>query len=181
MAMAALNATMESTSSLPAGRMVSWCGKSIMLRHSFWSCEPTLCWLVESGRELHFHGIFRKQIEGADLRLRNKGQISGERMNSGRNENHQECCGRIDLHPLRRGPNDDPQGPTSVAGKREGDDRAPAEPRSKLKQVGHTLDGEIDAANQWYLGDPLFNRSNDTTPQQVRTERAGGQDQKDEE
>jgi len=88
-AMAALKPTMQSTSSVAAARTVSSREKSMALCRP-WRAEPTICGLIEACGKFHFHGVFWKEIQRADLRLRDEGQVAGKGMNGGRHEYHQE-------------------------------------------------------------------------------------------
>src|SRR5215208_4536712 len=110
---------------------------------------------VETGGKLHLHGVFREQFKMMYLLLRDEGEVAGKWMDGGRNKHHKQGPG---CHLKRRGSgsHDKAQSPESISREWKGDDGAPAESGSEIKQVGHPLECEINAVNERNPFQPVF-------------------------
>ena len=108
--------------------------------------------------------------------FRDEREVSGKRMDRGRDENHQEIGSWFNLNGWRSHSHHKTERPESVARKGEGNDCATSEARPELKQIGHALEGEVNTSDQGDLVDPALGRCDELFAQHMRRNGSGSQD-----
>lgn len=88
--------------------------------------------------------------------LRDECQKTCKGVDGRRDKDHAKIGGRLDLDGRRGGPHHESERPESVAWKWKGHDRAAAESRSEIQNVGHAFQGEIYALYERNLREAVF-------------------------
>src|SRR5690349_21492820 len=96
--------------------------------------------------------------------FRDEGEKACKGMDSGRDENHKEGVGRLDLNGWWCYSHHESQCPTSIARKRKSNDLAAPEARAKIQDVCHPFQCEINALHQRNPFNPLFQPFEKTLP-----------------
>src|SRR6185437_817814 len=88
-------------------------------RRERWGGEPSIWRSIESCRKLHFHRVLNRKIDRTQRMFRDEGEEACKGVNRGRDENHEENAGGLDLKGWRRRPHHKTQGPASIPRKGE--------------------------------------------------------------